>query len=82
MQYPDMIDMLGLSNDENIEAYGYLILQDKDLPRSQWIRKSGNKWYIYSKRTHKKIGRHSGYPSRAAAKTAFNRMMRAKWGSK
>jgi hypothetical protein len=82
MQYPDMIDMLGLSNDGNIDNYECFILQDKDLPRSQWIRKSGNKWYIYSKRTHKKIGRHSGYSSRAEAKSAFNRMMRAKWGSK
>lgn len=82
MQYLDIIDMLGLSNDNNVDNYECLILQDKDLPRSQWIRKSGNKWYIYSKRTHKKIGRHSGYSSRAEAKSAFNRMMRAKWGSK
>lgn len=82
MQYPDIIDMLGLSNDNNIDNYECFILQDKDLPRSQWIRKSGNKWYIYSKRTHKKIGRQAGYPSRAAAKTAFVKMMKAKWGSK
>lgn len=82
MQYVDMIDMLGLSNDNNIDNYECFILQDKDLPRSQWIRKVGNKWYIYSKRTHKRIGNTHGYSSRSSAKTAFVKMMKAKWGSK
>lgn len=81
MQYPDMIDMLGLSK-ETIEGLEEFSLQDKDLPKSQWIRKVGNKWYIYSKTSHKRIGNTHGYSSRANAKTAFVKMMRAKWGSK
>lgn len=79
MQYPDIIDMLGLSNNDGLEEF---TLQDTDLPRSQWIRKVGNKWYIYSKRTHKRIGNTHGYSSRTEAKSAFVKMMKAKWGSK